>query len=66
MDVFSYIESREVILTEVFSKDVANSNQGDLCFSFRKLGHLFEKKIKTWWDIVSFDNIYHFLLCRDD
>lgn len=55
MDVFSYVESREIILTDVFSKATVNSNQGDLTFSFRKLGHLFEKKIKTWWDIVSIE-----------
>lgn len=61
MDVFSYLENREIILSDVFSKDTNCSNQNDLSFSFRKLGHLFEKKIKTWWDIVSFE---HYLLAQ--
>lgn len=55
MDVFTYVENREIVLTEVFSREAVVPQQDDLVFSFRKLGHLFEKKIKTWWDIVTFE-----------
>ena len=55
MDVFSYLEDREIALTEVFSKNIADSDPGDLIVSFKKLGHLFEKKIKAWWDIATFE-----------
>ena len=55
MDVFSYLENREVILTDVFSEAAVASDSGDLNISFKKLGHLFDKKIRTWWDIVTFE-----------
>ena len=54
MDVFQYLEKRDIKITDVFSRN-ASEPVNDIAQSFRKLGHLFEKKTKTWWDIVSFE-----------
>lgn len=38
-----------------FSRNSSNELINDMSQSFKKLGHIFEKKIKTWWDITSFE-----------
>lgn len=40
---------------DFFSKNQNTGESNELAQGFRKLGHLFEKKVKTWWDIVSFE-----------
>lgn len=54
MDVFFYLEKWEVKLDEVFSHAPVSEQSNDLTSSFKKLNHIFEKKVKTWWDIASF------------
>lgn len=55
MEVCQYLEKREVKINKVFSRKPTNEPINDLSQSFRKLGYIFEKKIKTWWDITSFE-----------
>lgn len=55
MDIFQYLEKREIKLGEIFSRKQNTQEANELALGFRKLGHLFEKKVKTWWDIVSFE-----------
>lgn len=55
MEVFSFLDIREVKLNKVFSNTQSANMSDVLSTSFRKLGYLFEKKIKAWWDIASFE-----------
>lgn len=55
MEVFALLEQREVKLNEIFSNTLPVSVSDDLSTNFRKLGYFFEKQIKAWWDIVSFE-----------
>lgn len=55
MEIFQYLEKREIKLGEFFSRNQTTGEGNKLAHTFRKLGHLFEKKVKTWWDIASFE-----------
>lgn len=55
MDVFQFLEQRTVKIDEIFSREVPPEPANDLFHVFRKLGHLFEKKVKVWWDITTFE-----------
>lgn len=52
--MFKFLEQREVRLNVVFSDTQSSNNPDDLSICFKKLGYVFEKKIKAWWDIASF------------
>lgn len=55
MDVFQFLEKREIKIDDVFSRKALGDNGKDLFHSFKKLGYVLEKKWKTWWDITSFE-----------
>lgn len=49
---------REIIIGDIFSKAQQTEQTNELAHTFRKLGHVFEKKVKTWWDIPSFEQLF--------
>lgn len=50
MEIFSYMEGRELNIDELFIiPDIARS---DTHSAFRDMGHLMYKKINLWWDII--------------
>lgn len=55
MKVFSFLEHREVKLNQVFSNTQSSNVSDDLSTCFRKMCCIYEKKIKAWWDIASFE-----------
>lgn len=53
MEVFAFMEGRELNIHELFTvPDIGNS---DTHSSFRELGHLMDKKINLWWDIITIE-----------
>lgn len=55
MEVFDYIERREVRLEDVFSGDKNKGRHDDVTHLFKKFSITLDKKIRAWWDIVSFE-----------
>ncbi|XP_040212843.1 uncharacterized protein LOC120943544 [Rana temporaria] len=55
MDVFSFLDKRQVNLEDVFNASAPVKKNSDLESLMRKLGHNMEKKISLWWDIVTFE-----------
>ena len=56
MDLFTFVEQREVDLDLVFNdEDPPPKDPSNVQHLIRKLGHGLEKKINTWWDITTFD-----------
>lgn len=54
MDLFTFMENRNVNLDEVFNPQNKTRNM-DLESVVRKLGHLMEKKANLWWDTNTFE-----------
>ena len=52
MEVFRFLENREIDMENIFEKPEENP-AGNIENSFRKMGHLMEKKINAWWDIAT-------------
>lgn len=52
MDIFDYMENRTVDLNDVFTVKTT-PEIGDLDTTFRKFGHLMEKKVSMWWGITT-------------
>ncbi|XP_040197585.1 GATA zinc finger domain-containing protein 14-like [Rana temporaria] len=52
MEVFKFLENRELDMDNIFEKPEENPG-GNIENSFRKMGHLMEKKINAWWDIAT-------------
>lgn len=52
MEVFGFLENRTVDLDNIFERQEVNL-VGDIENCFRKMGHLMEKKINSWWDIAT-------------
>lgn len=56
MDIFQYVETREIKFEDIFSGDKNRGRVDDLSHLFKKLSSLMDKKIRAWWDIVSFEH----------
>lgn len=54
MDVFSFMDHRNVNLDEVFNSE-NKTRDTDLESLVRKLGYNIEKKVSLWWDTNTFD-----------
>lgn len=55
MEVFQFLGRWEIKIDEIFPGDKNKGKIDDLTHLIRKLGHLMEKKIRTWWDLISFE-----------
>lgn len=56
MDVFAFLEKRQVNLEEVFNTTTPiKKKSSDIESLMRKLGHNMEKKVSLWWDITTFE-----------
>lgn len=54
MDIFTFIEQREVNLDVVFNSEDTKPN-ANLENFMRKLGHNMKKVVSLWWDVNTFD-----------
>lgn len=54
MDVFSFMDHRNVNLDDVFNVN-NKARETDLESLVRKLGHNMEKNVNLWWDTNTFD-----------
>lgn len=54
MDVFTFMENRNINLDEIFNS-LNKTRNTDLESMIKKLGHLMEKKVNLWWDTNTFE-----------
>lgn len=54
MDIFKYLNNRNINLTEVFNQEHV-VNKKDMDSLFKQLRHTIEKQIRVWWDIATIE-----------